>query len=361
MKLFSIRLLLLGFVIISFLLGGWAALQRAGWQLPTIRSTLTGIHGVLMIGVFATLISLERAVAISAMFNQIWHWAYSAPLLFALGVFVLIFWGAQPIAKLSLLLGGILLWWAYVYTATKRCYWSFHVYILVWATSLLVIGNGAWVLSAPIFAVVHLWTAFLVVTIISERLELSRVRRLTPLAERVLLIALTIYSLGALFSLANLGVGIRILGIGMIALAVWLFKYDIAGRGIHQSGFTRYIAWCMLIGYAWLGIGGFIAICVGAVYAGFEYDMLIHAVVVGFVFSMIFGHAPLIFPALTGHEIRFTSFFYGCLIILHIAVIMRISGDVAMNFDVRMWASMINAVAVLLFLGLILSHLRRHS
>ncbi len=356
-----IRILILGFVIITLSLGGWAALQRTGWQLPTIRPALIGIHGALMIGVFATLISLERAVAISAMFNRVWHWAYSAPLLCGVGVFILVLWGAEPIAKWVLLAGSISLWWTYVYTAIKRQYWSLHVYTLIWATSLLVIGNGAWVLSEPIFQIVHLWIAFLVVTIISERLELSRVRKLTVNAKRLLLGALAIYGLGALLTLVNLELAIRILGVGMITLSVWLVKYDIAGLGIRKSGFTRYIAWCMLVGYAWLGIAGIIAIRVGAVYAGFQYDMLLHAVVVGFVFSMIFGHAPIIFPALTGREIRFTPLFYGCLILLHLAVIMRIWSDISANFDGRMWASMINAVAVCLFFMLIPLRVRARS
>jgi hypothetical protein len=357
--LFPIQVLLLLFVLTAMLIGGWAALQRAGWELPSLNPSLVGIHGVLMIGVFSTLISLERAVAVAAMFNQTsWHWAYFAPLLSAIGVIMLILFGAHPVAKFALLAGSVWFVWVYVYTATKRHYWSLHTYILSLGAILLVIGNLAWALGSAIFIVVHLWIAFLVVTIVSERLELSRVRKLSANSERLLLVALAIYSGGAVATLVNLGIGIRIVGVGMIVLALWLLKYDIARRAIHRQGLTRYIGWCMLVGYFWLSVAGIIAILVGAVYAGFQYDMLLHAVVVGFVFSMIFGHAPIIFPALTRREIRFSNLFYGCLVLLHVAVIIRIWSDISTNFDGRMWASLLNAVAVCLFLVLIPFHIK---
>jgi len=353
-----LRVMLLGFVLITMLLGGWAALQRAGWQLPSITPSLIGIHGVLMIGVFATLISLERAVAVAAIFNQAWHWAYFAPIILAMGVISLIIFGAQTPTRLAFLVGSGWFVWIYVYTATKRHYWSLPIYTLTWGAVLLVIGYLAWILASPIFQVVHLWIAFLVVTIVSERLELSRVRRLTPTSEKLLLGALGIYGAGAIITLIELNIGIRIVGAGMIAIASWLIKYDIAGRGIRRTGFTRYIAWCMLVGYGWLFVGGVLAIWVGAVYAGFQYDMVLHAVVVGFVFSMIFGHAPIIFPALTKRDIQFSNLFYGCLVLLHVAVLLRIGSDMSANFEGRMWASLINATAVCLFLALIPFHIK---
>jgi hypothetical protein len=38
----------------------------------------------------------------------------------------------------------------------------------------------------PIYLTVHWWTAFLILTIVGERLELSRIRRLTRTSEYLL-------------------------------------------------------------------------------------------------------------------------------------------------------------------------------
>ena len=75
MRVSSLRYPLFALVLVMMSLGGWAALQRAGWVLPTIRPSLIGIHGALMIGgVFGVLIALERAVAISSLLRQPRHW-----------------------------------------------------------------------------------------------------------------------------------------------------------------------------------------------------------------------------------------------------------------------------------------------
>ena len=47
----------------------------------------------------------------------------------------------------------------------------------------------------------------------------------------------------------------RLSGVGMIALAAWLLRYDIALMTIRRSGLPRFVAACLLSGYAWLGVG----------------------------------------------------------------------------------------------------------
>ena len=53
----------------------------------------------------------------------------------------------------------------------------------------------------------------------------------------------------------------------------------------------RYVAVCLLAGYFWLAVGG------ALVALQVAYDAALHAIFVGFVFSMVFGHAPVILPA----------------------------------------------------------------
>lgn len=208
-----------------------------------------------------------------------------------------------------------------------------------------------WLNGEPVYQVVHLWTAFLILTIVGERLELSRVRRLTRISEYLLVLTSAVYLAGVLLTIFNLGTGIRLLGIGAVLMAGWLLRYDIARRTILQNGLPRYIAACLLIGYVWLGFGGAVAIWKGAVYAGPDYAVILHAFLLGFVFSMIFGHMPIILPALTGLRLNYHPAFYAHLILLHTALIYRMYGNLALDFTARRHGGLINAVAILLFLA----------
>jgi hypothetical protein len=67
---------------------------------------------------------------------------------------------------------------------------------------------------------------------------------------------------------------------------------------------------------------------------------------------MIFGHAPIIFPAILGLPVTFYSAFYGQLILLHFSLILRIIGDLTNVAALRKWGGLLNEVAILLFLGM---------
>ena len=98
--------------------------------------------------------------------------------------------------------------------------------------------------------------AFLVLTIVGERLELSRLMRLGRLAEIAfagtvaIVLAGTIVDLGMGLAMPadSAGFGSRLAGIGMIALALWLLRNDIARRTVRQSGVTRFTALALLSG-----------------------------------------------------------------------------------------------------------------
>jgi hypothetical protein len=44
---------------------------------------------------------------------------------------------------------------------------------------------------------------------------------------------------------------------------------------------------------------------------------------------MIFAHAPIILPALTGLQLRFTPVFYGHLTLVHVTLAYRLYGNLA--------------------------------
>ena len=87
----------------------------------------------------------------------------------------------------------------------------------------------------------------------------------------------------------------------------------------------------------------------GAVVAGPSYDAVLHAIFLGFVFAMIFGHAPIVFPAVLGVPIPFERAFYGHLVVLHLSLLARLAGDIAGLTTLRQWAALLNAVAIAFF------------
>jgi hypothetical protein len=225
-----------------------------------------------------------------------------------------------------------------------------YMVVMTLGAACWVIGNLLWLAGYPIFHTVHLWTAFLILTIVGERLELSRVRRLTPRIENALAIAIGIYLLGTVITIINLAAGIRLLGLGALLMAIWLMRYDIARRTIRTEGVSRYIAACLLLGYFWLGVGGVIGIWKGALYAGLDYSAFLHALLLGFVFSMIFGHAPIILPAVTGLRLEYRPIFYLPLALLHITVALRVVTALGLNFPAQQWSGLLNVATVLLFM-----------
>lgn len=336
-------------VAVALLGGLGSGLARLGWQMDSMSQNWILIHGPLMIcGFLGTLICLERAVALASRYR----WSLIVPLVNALGAVLLLTMRDALIAKLVLTMGsaGLLILFGFM----LRLHPSRDVVIMALGTACWVLGNALWASGQPVYQVVHLWTAFLILTIVGERLELSRVRRLTRTSENLLALAVAVYLAGVTWTIFDLNTGVRILGMGTILMAGWLLRYDIARRTIQQTGLTRYIAACLLAGYIWLGFGGLLAMWHGAIYAGPDYAAVLHAFLLGFVFSMIFGHAPIIIPALTGLQLKYTPVFYGHLALLHITLVYRMYGNLYGNFEARQWGALLNVFAVLLFLAVMM-------
>ncbi len=159
-----------------------------------------------------------------------------------------------------------------------------------------------------------------------------------------------LFCAGLLVSLFDFDAGWRVTGVGLLVLAVWLVRNDLARRTLRQSGLTRFIAACLLAGYFWLGIAGVLAVIEGGLFAGPRYDVLLHALFLGFVISMIFGHAPMILPGVMKIEIPYRTGFYGHLGLLHISLLIRVIGDLIGWVPLRQWGGAFNVIALLLFL-----------
>ncbi len=345
-SLVRLPMLLVVLLLTSGLYGG---LIRLGWDLPIIQTQLPGLHGVLMIaGVFGTVIAVERAVAFHTNSQTKWTLAAFIPPFFSAVGTVLLFTEAVDIGKMLLVLSGLGL--VVVYAAVIHRQPTVFTMVMGAGGYMLLIGNALWATNHLIYSMVYWWMGFLILTIVGERLELARVIQPSRLRQPTFYGAVGVFITGVVLTYIDVGVGSRVVGLGEIALAAWLLRYDIARFTIRQHGLTRFIAVCLLAGYVWLGVGGFLSLYYGDVMAGLHYDAVLHAVLLGFVFSMIFGHAPIIIPAVMKFAVPFDKWFYMHLFILHVGLVVRVGSDVAGTWVGHEWGGLVNVVAVVLFL-----------
>jgi hypothetical protein len=339
-----IRFPLMAVGMVALVTGMWAGLVRLGWNWPVPRPAFLLAHGPLMVsGFVGTLIGIERAVALGP------RWTFAAPALTACGTLALIVGFPAWVAPLLMTAGSMAL--MAVYAAIIWNQLALFTITMGLGAVAWFMGNGLWLAGRPIFSVASWWLGFLVLTIAGERLELSRLLQVSRASQVAFVAAITLLLAGLTLDGVATGAGARLTGLGLIALTLWLARHDIARRTVRQAGLTRFTAVCLLSGYVWLGVGGALALWFGAVIAGPQYDAVLHAVLLGFVFAMIFGHAPIIFPAVLGLPVPFRTAFYAHLTLLHFSIVLRLLGDLAALPAPREWGGLLNAAAVLLFLA----------
>ncbi len=211
------------------------------------------------------------------------------------------------------------------------------------------VGNLLWATGSNVHAVVTWWLAFLILTIAGERLELSRFLKPSRFAEGTF--ATILVFVGAGLAGAERAWGGPLFAAGLLALSIWLMKQDLARRTVRATGLTRYIAVCLLSGYVWLATGAVVMLVAGGLVPGTpSYDAAVHALALGFVLSMVFGHAPIIFPAVLRVPIPYRPAFYGPLVLLHLSLVVRLAGDAADRSDWTRAGGILNAVALATFI-----------
>jgi hypothetical protein len=135
-------------------------------------------------------------------------------------------------------------------------------------------------------------------------------------------------------------------------MALWLLKQDIARRTVRQGGLTRFIAVCLLSGYFWLAVGGSIIAVAGQLQpAAPAYDAALHALLLGFVFAMVFGHAPIIFPSVLRVAVPYRAVFYGPLVVLQVSLLLRLAGDAGAQPAWQRGGGLLAALALLMFVA----------
>ncbi|MBS0324095.1 MAG: hypothetical protein JSR19_09620 [Proteobacteria bacterium] len=307
-------LLLLGLVV---LVGGvLAGFARLGVIVPMMAVQAAGSHGALLAAIFfGVVIGLERAVALGSAF-----W-YLAPLgSGAAGVLVLT---GYSDAGAILSTAGATIFFAASVRALQKLPALFTVTLAAGALAA-ALGSFLWWHSGVAATAVPLWLAFLLLTIAGERLELTRLLPPRPAARKFFVGLLLALVIAVCWALAG---ETRPLSGVMLALAAWLLYYDIARHNAARNGLPRFVAISLLSGYVMLALGASIGLT-GAFAPGHPWrDAALHSIFLGFVFAMVIGHAPLVFPAVMRVRIPYHPVFYLPLLLLQGSVVLRVAGS----------------------------------
>jgi hypothetical protein len=316
-----------------------------GWALPSPHDQFVLLHGPLMVvGFLGTLIGLERAVALKR-----W-WPYGIPALSASSALCGLI--GTPLELTAALASVASVLMITVFITLYRQYPSEHFIVMALSGASWFAGNVLWFFEQPVFVFVPWWVGFLVLMIAGERLELSRLRRPPPLVRFSFHVGVAIVLVGLGYLLVDFTTGLRVTGTGLLVLALWLLRYDLAWQSVGQTGLPRFMAVCLIAGYIWLASASVLWLIFTQFFsAGARYDAVLHAIFLGFVFSMIFAHAPIILPTVTGLAMPFHPLFYLHVVLLHLSLLTRIAGDLAQWPWIQRWGGLLNAAAILLFLA----------
>jgi hypothetical protein len=359
------RLVLLVAAMVALLSGLDAALLGRGAHAPVRSESLAAAHGVLMVyGFLGTAITLERAVAMQSGRVRAAVVAYLAPAAAGFGALALV---AQS-TPLPVPAGRTLPGAAWVLATAVLC----GIYLAAWrrqqAVALLVQALGAvaglagaalWARGLEAAAIVPWWAAFLVLTIVGERLELARVALATGRTEVRVLAESCLVVVALVLTLVAPDAGYPLLGLALGVLVVDLAVHDVARRTIRATGLPRFMAACMLAGYGWAVVAAGVWTVGGPALSGYRYDTVVHALTIGFVLSMILAHAPVIVPAIAHRPLPYHPAMWAVWGLLHAGLLVRVLAGARAAEGAWRFGGALSVVATLAFLGTTLTLVTR--
>jgi hypothetical protein len=308
---------------------------------PTAPPSAATHGAVLMAGFFGTLIALERALALH---RGLWVPALAgAGGLLAWGVGGLrpaaVLWTASAIGLLSL----------YAWAGRHRAM-SLPLVVEASGAIALLSGHLAWWAGRPEAARLG-WSAFLVLTIAGERRELTRLLRLPPAGATAFVLVWAAAALAPVLAWPWPRHATTLWWLAMAALAAWLLRFDLALRQWRAPGWAGHTAICLSVGYGWLALAAAFGLAGQA--AAWRLLWL------GFVMAMVFGHAPIMLPALAGWRPVPTRGAWVPLALLGASLLLRTAGQLAAQDHWLALAGIAHALALLLFGAILAWAVRR--
>lgn len=338
---FPLRKLLALSALLAFFFAAWGGLLRLQWHFPVARADWISFHGPLMVnGFFGTIITLGRASALKSRIGL------AVPFAAALGAWTLLLggpegWGAAFFLLASLGYCGLCL------DSSKSPFDPYAAFALMgsggWAWA-----NFMWLEGRPIPQIMAGWQVFFILTISSERLKVIGWRatghhRLPPFLGAGLMLA------GALWQPFNPTGGLRTVSMGCLVMAFYLLALDATQPSEKMWGWGVFSKACRYSRYGWLLVCAMLGLLVPPIDSGFIYDAFLHSFFLGFVFFMVFNHAPLLLPRILKTPVPFQHVFYLHWSLLHVSLLIRIGGDLLGFTGWRRWGGLLNTLTLLLF------------
>jgi hypothetical protein len=329
--------LMLFMAVVNLLVGMFSGLGRLGWVVPLPEAYAH--HGAIMVGGFlGTLIALEKVIPLKQ------PWFYAGPLLSASSVVVLIAGDFHLAVAMQVLAGlsFVLVYAAYLRQQKSLPLWLAGAGALAWVVASVLL------LWKQFYPMVFPWyIAFLLFTIVSERLELTRFLPVTEKNRRTLLLLLALYLAGLAIPFHSWGKYMS--GLALVGISVWLLRFDVIRITLRKKELVRFTAVALLCGYITLMLDGFFLLALGD--QPFAYDMLLHTFFLGFVFCMIFAHGPIILPGVLGLSVKpYSPFFYVPLALLMASLMVRLlAGAMLLPVDYRATSGWFSMGAILLY------------
>ncbi|MCI0447769.1 hypothetical protein L0152_31720 [bacterium] len=313
--------------LIAISIGIWRIAVTRGFNLPPIPESWPA-HGEIMLGGFlASLIIFERMIALP-IDSLIW-----VPYVYATSALML--HSGHPFARgihLAALAGWLLHRWI--------AYRKFHRWekplvesvAFITLTSALMYPGG--LPSRPEVALQGL--VFPIAVIAVERLEMSFL--LKKIGSRMVLLLLigwcSLWNLSTWRGIPNHSVmgGITLLLVALIAF------YDTALRVSQKQsdGLHKFLRTALMLSYAWLFLGAVAMTASSKISSAIFKDVQFHLIGLGFIFTMILGHAPLILSSalskLPPKKAPMIPF-----LVFQAATVLRILGDFALLKSVPFW------------------------
>lgn len=272
------RLVVLIPALFSLLLGMWIGVGKAGYGFGAVY--LYPHHAAILIGsFFGTLIMLERVITLPSR-NALY-----LPLINGVSIFFFLF-NQMDLAYGMLVTGGIVMLSLYLFFYLQQK--NVVHFLFFFSAICYIVGFLAHFLDLSYDFRIHYWALYFLFTIVAERIELTRYLNVPSYFSWILAFLLLALSFSHLLSFSY-----RWYGVMVFLLALFLLRYDIAGKNIRSKDPHRFRGWALYVGYGWLLIHAITSFF----FTQSNIDMRVHSFFLGFVMNMVFAHAGIILPA----------------------------------------------------------------
>jgi hypothetical protein len=340
---FNPKILFMFFAFASLFVGLLAGLIRLGWAIPITPAAAH--HGAIMVGGFlGTLTLLEKAIPLKKKILIV------LPVINAFSL-VMVIPGCFRIGQISLVIGAVGLLLVLVMYLRKQP-GDNSLRLMTMGACCQIVGHLLLVTKQFYPLVFPWWMAFILLVIVGERLELSKFLPVTRVHRSMLFLLIALFLASLMFPFHGLGKYVS--GITLAGIAIWLLRYDVIAVAIKKRGFPRYTATVLMAGYISLLFTGVLIVSVPDL--PLAYDAIIHTFFLGFAFSMIFAHGPVILPGVLGIGVKpYHNVLYLPIATSMVSLILRLLSDLmVLPPMVRAWSGWISAGCILLYFIILL-------